>query len=158
MSSARRKHMRTVRQPSPRGLRALAPRPVGWRTTDADEIAVRLERARELLGTAQRKLEMAGVLRAGGFPAEAVAPAREAVDLALAAVAIRHALAPEDDFGAVPETLLGGEMLVRSFVAPPDLDLVRRLRAGAGPEASQTEAMLDESRALLPRLADAIGA
>ena len=36
---------RGARRPSPRGLRALAPRPVGWRTTDADEIALRRERA-----------------------------------------------------------------------------------------------------------------
>src|SRR3989441_1871846 len=34
-----------ARRPSPRSLRALAPRPVGWRTTDADEIALRRERA-----------------------------------------------------------------------------------------------------------------
>ena len=38
-------HRRVARRPSPRGLRALAPRPVGWRTTDADEIALRRERA-----------------------------------------------------------------------------------------------------------------
>jgi hypothetical protein len=118
--------------------------------------ARRLERAQELLGGAQRKLEMAGVLRAGGFAAEAVAPAREAVDLALAAVAIRHALAPEDDCGAVPETLLGGELLVRSFVGRPDVDLVRRLRAGGDSEVTDADAMLDQSRALLHRLADAI--
>src|SRR5438128_10113814 len=36
---------RVARRPSPRGLRALAPRPVGWRTSDADEIALRRERA-----------------------------------------------------------------------------------------------------------------
>src|SRR3989442_11252470 len=36
---------RVARPPSPRGLRALAPRPVGWRTSDADEIALRRERA-----------------------------------------------------------------------------------------------------------------
>ncbi len=33
-------HRRVVRRPSPRGLRALAPRPVGWQTSDADEIAL----------------------------------------------------------------------------------------------------------------------
>src|SRR6266581_2927505 len=38
-------HRRVARRPSPRGVRALAPRPVGWRTTDADEIALRRERA-----------------------------------------------------------------------------------------------------------------
>src|SRR2546428_351132 len=38
-------HRRVVRRPRPRGLRALAPRPVGWRTSDADEIALRRERA-----------------------------------------------------------------------------------------------------------------
>src|SRR2546427_5325414 len=38
-------HRSMARRPSPRGLRALAPRPVGWRTTDADEIALRRERA-----------------------------------------------------------------------------------------------------------------
>jgi len=38
-------HRRVARRSSPRGVRALAPRPVGWRTTDADEIALRRERA-----------------------------------------------------------------------------------------------------------------
>src|SRR5881628_1002590 len=38
-------HRRVARRPSPRGLRALSPRPVGWRTSDADEIALRRERA-----------------------------------------------------------------------------------------------------------------
>src|SRR5213592_4176497 len=38
-------HRRVARRPSPRGARALAPRPVGWRTSDADEIALRRERA-----------------------------------------------------------------------------------------------------------------
>src|SRR3990172_4309071 len=38
-------YRRRARRPSSRSLRALAPRPVGWRTTDADEIALRRERA-----------------------------------------------------------------------------------------------------------------
>src|SRR5229473_1912158 len=38
-------HRQVARRPSPRGLRAVAPRPVGWRTSDADEIALRRERA-----------------------------------------------------------------------------------------------------------------
>src|SRR5438309_1293661 len=38
-------HRRVARRPSPRGVRALAPRPVGWRTSDAHEIALRRERA-----------------------------------------------------------------------------------------------------------------
>jgi hypothetical protein len=38
-------HRCVARRPSSRGLRALAPRPVGWRTTDADEVALRRERA-----------------------------------------------------------------------------------------------------------------
>src|SRR5881628_3553343 len=38
-------HRRVAQRPSPRGVRALAPRPVGWRTTDADEIVLRRERA-----------------------------------------------------------------------------------------------------------------
>ena len=45
MSTGAAVHRRVVRRPSPRGLRALAPRPVGWRTSDADEIALRRERA-----------------------------------------------------------------------------------------------------------------
>ncbi len=38
-------YRRVARRPSARALRALAPRPVGWRTTDADEIVLRRERA-----------------------------------------------------------------------------------------------------------------
>jgi hypothetical protein len=99
---------------------------------------------------------MTGVLRASGFVAEAAAPARDAVELALAAVAVRHALAPEGDGGPLPESLLCGPMLMRSFVDGADLDLVRRLRAGADAEATDPHVLLDQSVALLRRLADAI--
>ena len=97
---------------------------------------------------------MSGVLCAGGFAAEAAAPARDAVELALAAVAVRHALAPDGDGGPVPESLLCGPMLVRSFVDGADVDLVRRLRAGI--EAPDPDALVEQSGALLRRLADAV--
>ena len=48
-------------------------------------------------------------------------------------------------------------MLVRAFVDGADVDLVRRLRAGTGAEAADTHALLDQSGALLRRLADAVG-
>ena len=116
----------------------------------------RRTRAAELLRSAERKREMSGVLCAGGFVAEAAAPARDAVELALAAVAIRHALVPDGDGGPLPESLLCGPMLVRSFVDEADLDLVRRLRAGA--EAPGPDALVEQSGGLLRRLADAVRA
>jgi len=114
----------------------------------------RRTRAAELLRSAERKREMSGVLCAGGFAAEAAAPARDAVELALAAVAIRHGLVPDGDGGPVPESLLCGPMLVRSFVDGAAVDLVRRLRAGV--EAPDTDALVAQSGALLRRLADAV--
>ena len=114
----------------------------------------RQTRAAELLRSAERKREMSGVLCAGGFGAEAAAPARDAVELALAAVAIRHVLLPDGDSGPVPESLLCGPMLVRSFVDGADVDLVRRLRAGI--EAPDPAALVEQSGALLRRLADAV--
>ena len=116
----------------------------------------RQTRAAELLRSAERKREMTGVLCAGGFVAEAAAPARDAVELALAAVAVRHALTPDGDGGPLPESLLCGPMLVRSFVDGADVDLVRRLRAGT--EAPDPHALVDQSGALLRRLADAVRA
>jgi hypothetical protein len=115
----------------------------------------RLTRAAELLRGAERKREMSGVLRAAGFVAEAAAPAHDAVELALAAVAVRHALTPEGDGGPVPESLLCGPMLVRSFVDGSDVDLVRRLRGGVEAPDPHT---LEQSGALLRRLADAVRA
>jgi len=47
-------------------------------------------------------------------------------------------------------------MLVRSFVDGGDVDLVRRLRAGA--EAPGPDALVEQSRTLLRRPADAVRA
>jgi len=47
-------------------------------------------------------------------------------------------------------------MLVRSFVGQADVDLIRRLRAGA--EAPDPHALVEQSGALLRRLADAVRA
>jgi hypothetical protein len=116
----------------------------------------RRTRAAELLRRAERKREMSGVLCAGGFVAEAAAPARDAVEIALAALAIRHSLVPESDGGPLPESLICGPMLVRSFVDGSDVDLIRRLRAGA--EAPDPDALVEQSGALLRRLADAVRA
>lgn len=116
----------------------------------------RRTRAAELLRSAERKREMSAVLCAGGFVAEAAAPAHDAVELALAAVAIRHTLVPDGDGGPLPESLLCGPMLVRSFVDEADVDLVRRLRAGA--DAPDPDTLLEQSSALLRRLADAVRA
>lgn len=41
--------LKAARKPSPRNGGSLTPRPVSWVTTDADEIAVRRERATEEL-------------------------------------------------------------------------------------------------------------
>jgi len=116
----------------------------------------RLTRAAELLCSAERKREMSGVLCAGGFVAEAAIPAHDAVELALAAVALRHALVPEDDGGPLPESLLCGPMRVRSIVDGSDVDLIRRLRAGV--EAPDPHALFEQSGVLLRRLADAVRA
>jgi len=113
----------------------------------------RRTRAAELLRSAERKREMSGVLSAGGFVAEATGPAHDAVELALAAVAVRHALAADADGAPVPESLLFGPMLVRSFVGQADVDLIRRLRAGG--EAPDPHALVEQTSALLRRLADA---
>jgi hypothetical protein len=99
---------------------------------------------------------MSGVLCAGGFVAEAAAPAHDAVELGLAAVAIRHALAPDGDGAPLPESLLCGSMLVRCFVDDADVNLIRRLRAGAEPP--DPHALVEQSGALLRRLADAVRA
>ncbi len=116
----------------------------------------RRTRAAELLRSAERKREMSGVLCAGGFVTEAAAPARDAVELALIAVAVRHALVPDGDGGPLPESLLCGPMVVRCFVDGADVDLVRRLRAGA--DAPDPGALVAQSGALLRRLADAVRA
>jgi len=73
-------------------------------------------------------------------------------------VAIRHALVPDGDGGPLPESLLCGPMLVRSFVDEADVDLVRRLRAGAGAEVPGPDALVEQSGGLLRRLADAVRA
>ena len=114
----------------------------------------RRERAEELLRSAERKREMSGVLCAAGFVAEAAAPAHDAVELALAAVAVRHSLAAEGDGVPLAESLLSGPMLVRSFVDGSDVDLIHRLRAGAA--APHPPSLVEQSGALLRRLADAV--
>jgi len=53
-------------------------------------------------------------------------------------------------------TQVCGPMLVRSFVDGGDVDLVRRLRAGA--EAPGPDALVAQSRTLLRRPADAVRA
>ncbi|HMC32939.1 MAG TPA: C-terminal helicase domain-containing protein, partial [Myxococcales bacterium] len=138
--------------------RGLLPALAGPSAPDASPEAEerRRMRAAELLRSAERKREMSGVLCAGGFAAEAAAPALDAVELALAAVAVRHALAPDGDGAPLPESLLCGPMLVRSFVDQADVDLVRRLRAGA--DAPDPHALVDQSSALLRRLADVVWA
>ena len=140
--------------------RGLLPALTVWSEPDGSPEAEerRRTRAAELLRSAERKREMSGVLCASGFLAEAAAPAHDAVELALAALAVRHGLAPEGDGGPLPESLLCGPLLARAFVDGSDVDLVRRLRAGAGAEAPDQHALVEQSGALLRRLADAVRA
>ncbi len=145
----------TVQRLARRGLlSAVAPSVEPDGSPDAE--VHRLARAEDLLRTAERKRHMTSVLYDGGFAAEAVAPAHEAVEIALSAVAVRHGLMPDADAGPLPEGLLCGAMLVRSFIDGADVSLVRRLRAGAGgAEPTDSRSLLDQSGVLLRRLADA---
>jgi len=120
--------------------------------------AHRRECAARLMEEAKRKVKMAGVLRGGGFAVEALAPAREAVEIGVRATAIFHALLAEDDQGAVPESLLRGDLLARAFIHDEDVNLVVRSRGNgvAAMEPRDMEALIDSSSALVGRLAEQI--
>jgi hypothetical protein len=122
---------------------------------DAAAEGQRRRHARQLMEGAQRKLKMAEVLRAGGFAVEAMAPAREGVETAIRAAAIGGGLLGADDDAPVPESLLRGELLARAFMRDQDVTLVTRLRANgaAAADTGEAEALIDDSSALLRRLA-----
>ena len=96
---------------------------------DGDERRRRAERAREAAALAARKIRMAAVLAAGGFPVEALSPLREGVEAGLLALATLEAAEPPDG-EEVPadwiETHLAGHDVVASGVVA----LATKLRGG----------------------------
>jgi hypothetical protein len=120
--------------------------------------ARRRERAGRLMDEARRKVKMAEVLRAGGFAAEAIAPAHDAVEIAMRAAAIANALLAEDEEAPVTESLLRGDLLARAYIADEDVHLVACLRrnGAAATPAGEADALLDDSSALVRRLAEQI--
>jgi hypothetical protein len=123
--------------------------------------ARRRARARELMDAARRKMGMAELLRGGGFAIEALAPARDAVDIGVRAAAIGHALVPADDDACVSEALLRGELLARAVLRNEHVDAVLGLRqAGEGASLADTEhggKLIEHGAALLRHVGDGLG-
>jgi hypothetical protein len=98
---------------------------------------LRLDRARELSAQAERKAQMAGVLAKGGFPAEGLAPLRDAVELALRGLTVLSG----DDVAwekpdAVTASVLHARVVPAGLLVPGDASWVSSLR-----ELSTTDAV-----------------
>jgi hypothetical protein len=107
---------------------------------DDAETARRLARARELFGQAERKIKMATVLAAGGFPLEALPALREGVVLAVRSRAFLRGTELADQEGDA--LAWGAEHL------PGSAPLLHRLRgtteALLGAEESEVRSWIDE--------------
>jgi superfamily II DNA or RNA helicase len=131
-------------------VRTLHRAPATDRSVD-DEHSRRLTEAREQLARGERKRQMANVLAAGGFPAEALAPMRDAVDASMQALTLwrgHHAETP-------PALDLIDATLVQTNLLPAGtLPLVARLRADqTSPDEAQARKLLAESDRLLAHAA-----
>jgi superfamily II DNA or RNA helicase len=115
-------------------VRTLYRAPAMDRTAD-DEPSERLTEARDRLARGEHKRRMANVLATGGFPAEALAPMREAVDTAMHALTLwqgHHVEGP-------PALGLVDSALVQTNLLPADtLSLLARLREDQ-PSADEAE-------------------
>ncbi len=120
-------------------------------TRRAGEREKRLVEARKRFEDARRKQRMARVLAEGGFPREALAPLREAVETALQSLAC---LVGEESATAVPADLVQSRLVAEGLVSPETPSLVARLRDGAeaGSE-EQARELLDIGHGLLDHAA-----
>jgi len=93
----------------------------------------RREKAAELAGEAGKKIRMGQVLADGGFPKEALAPVREAVELAVRALAVLSGI---EEAGAsadpVPAGAIRGKIVPPGFLTAGDADRIASLRELAG--------------------------
>jgi superfamily II DNA or RNA helicase len=109
---------------NPATARTLYRAPAADRPTD-DGRSRRLIEARDRLARSERQRRMANVLTAGGFPTEALAPMREAVEVAVQALTLWQG----HDADTPPALSLIDSALVQSNLLPADtLSLVARLR------------------------------
>ncbi len=114
--------------------------------------AVRLERARELAGEADRKLRMAALLAGGGFEAESQAPASEAATIALRALGVVHDQIKPENGGDPSQDGEAAELLDRlSADNLLPLELKRGVEAAktAGPALAVAGDLLAHVRGLL---------
>jgi SNF2-related domain/Helicase conserved C-terminal domain len=121
-------------------------------TRRAGEREKRLAEARKRFEDARRKQRMARVLAEGGFPGEALAPLREAVETALHSLAY---LLGEESVNAVPAEFVQSRLVAEGLVSPGTPSLVARLRDGAeaGSEEQAPE-LLDMGHGFLGHVAN----
>lgn len=112
-----------------------------------------LKEARERLADAERKRRMAGVLAAGGFPIEAMAPLKQAVEAALTALA--HALG-EKNGEAVSLNLIESRLLKENMVPEEAPSLIAMLRQDETQDEASARALFERGSGILDYAAEAL--
>ncbi|MCG6867179.1 MAG: DEAD/DEAH box helicase [Gammaproteobacteria bacterium] len=118
-------------------------------TPDDGGQARRLAEALDHIARGRHKQRMAAVLNDGGFPGEALAPMREAVDIALQALVIWRG----HDAGEPPSLgLIDSSLVHEDLLAPADITLIARMREeSSGQDEVRSREMLAQGRALFAR-------
>jgi superfamily II DNA or RNA helicase len=116
----------------------------------------RERRRREALqqfAEAERKRRMAGVLAAGGFPLEALAPMRQAIETALAALA--HSLG-EKNGEIIPLKMVESRLLKAGMVPQEAPSLVALLRQQEADDEETARTLFERGAGLLDHAAEAL--
>ena len=108
---------------------------------EADRLRQRLAEARRRLAEAERRLRMARLLLEGGFPEEALAPLREAVEQGLAGLG--HALGMTDE-PPIPLARVRQVLAPEIGLSAGDLATLAALREGSDPSQQNGVALAEE--------------
>ncbi len=116
----------------------------------------RRKRAAGLAADAEKKLKMSRVLADGGFPAEAVGPVRDSVELAIRALAV---LAGNEDAGrssdALPAAVIQGQLVGGDFLDAADAAQVSVLREvaadGDGVDKATARRLIEAGSAIVEK-------
>jgi hypothetical protein len=113
----------------------------------------RLKEARERFAEAERKRRMAGVLAAGGFPLEALAPLKQAVETALGALA--HSLG-EKNGELIPLNFVESRLLKEGMVPQETPALIAMLREQEAGDEQTAQSLFERSGSMLDHAAAAL--
>jgi superfamily II DNA/RNA helicase len=113
----------------------------------------RLKEARERFAEAERKRRMAGVLAAGGFPLEALAPLKQAVETALGALA--HSLG-EKNGELIPLNFVESRLLKEGMVPQETPALIAMLREQEAGDEQTAQLLFERSGGMLDHAAEAL--